>query len=645
MRRQFVIGDYTYTRLDIGEGARASVSSWAKNASKTTSWSVPTGYDYVTDATNIYGIRILLFNLERTFTEEYKFIYGESKTYDSSENFRVAYGGASSVTVTAKKALSNVIFDRSVTFYDKSRVNVQANSTSQTSYANIPSTVTDDDGVTANVTDCNYTFTGCSNLVTAPTIPNTAETMMYCFNGCTSMVSAPEIPSGVTNMNHCFYRCVALEGNVVVNNAMSGYSDGSYVYSGMFGDTVKDIFIVNNGSGEANWKGIVSEYANVHYEADDNPIPVVSNLTATRVSSSSSTTFEATGLYAYIQATVMVYEVIPVWWTNELKGTILKDNGTTETVTWQPPITGYPANIHCWIYLGDTSTHTISLQISDSVKDNGVEVKSQSSAEISKTISKSYALVDYYHDDVTDTEGMSIGKYAENADLLDVDMPTRFRQGLSADTDITVGGDIVADGHALFNLDEPVVGEISPIQIKQSDIDSEGADPSENTYRGNLFIYDDSGKRIGYIESVHFTDGNIGNQLGASREVNGSMVYNNIRAEVAPDGTLSYGITSPTAFRKTIGLNLTTETKQSLNNTIAAGGTKTITFDLTSSGKTPIAIRGWNVNNSSSGGQGVSLQNVYSCMISGDTGTLEVRNTWTSQAKVDFYLYVLYMGS
>ena len=349
------------------------------------------------------------------------------------------------------------------TLGDGAQVNVVDKT--KTQYDSILSSVTID-GSQYPVTSLDRTFSGCTALTQAPTIPNSVTNMYGAFYNCSALTQAPTIPNGVYNLNNCFYgctaltqaptipssvryvgscfrRCTALAGNIEVYNIPDLQQSAN-----IFGNTNNPIFIIDKGSGETEWQDIASQYNNVHYEADDNPVPVVSNFTATRVSAVGATTFEANGLYAYIQARLMVYDnLIPVGWTNELKAIVLKDNGTTEAVTWQPAITDYPADVHCWAYLGDVATHTITLQITDSIKENNVEVKSNNSAELSVTVSKSYALVDYYHDTTSNTEGMAIGKYAEYPDLLDVDMPTIFRQAVSVVGDVTVGGDVTATGN------------------------------------------------------------------------------------------------------------------------------------------------------------------------------------------------------
>lgn len=432
MRYSFYIGDYKYSRKPKTLSMKSTYQSWSAGATRPYTWSKPTGYDYVTDNANeIYvHIETTQSGNNKTISRSFSFNGGVQKTVTVPSFAEISYNGADGLTITMEKACTGTTVERRITLYNASQVRAVVRDNLKSAYADMPSSVTDE-GVVSAVTDCDKTFSGCTNLVAAPQISSSATSLTKCFSGCTSLVTAPpSFPSNAEDTTEMFSLCPNLEGNITFDGCSQLQTADR-----MFEGTEKDIFILNNGSSAdaVKLKNIAQSYVNVHYEIDDNPAPVVSNFTLTRVSGVGETDFVPSGLYVYIQARFMVYDtLIPDGWTNELKGTILKDNGTTETVTWQPPITGYPADIYCWIYLGDTSTHTISLQISDSIKDEGVEVKSQSSAEMSKILSKSYALVDYYHDDVTDTEGMSIGKYAEQADLFDVDMPTLFRQSVTS---------------------------------------------------------------------------------------------------------------------------------------------------------------------------------------------------------------------
>jgi len=303
-----------------------------------------------------------------------------------------------------------------------------------------------------SVTFMRECFYGCTRLAYAPVLPNELGSMYRCFTNCNSLVEAPEIPSSVTQMGECFSGCINLEGNIVVNNTPVGsyYSP----LTDVFKKTQKDIFIVNKGNGESTWRNIASQYINVHYEADDNPTPSVTAFTVTRVSGSGQTEYSARGEWAHIQATVNVSTAaIPVGWTNSLKSVTLKKDGTVITPTWTPSSpTSFPAVMETWVNTGDLGTHSFSIQIADSVKNNGTEVRSTSSAELTISLLKVYTLVDYYHDQTTGTEGIAFGKYAEAADLFEVDMETKFDQGLTAIDDIITTKNLKGE-NALLELD------------------------------------------------------------------------------------------------------------------------------------------------------------------------------------------------
>ena len=54
------------------------------------------------------------------------------------------------------------------------------------------------------------TFSGCTSLITAPTIPNGVTSLYMTFNGCTSLTTAPKIPSSVTGLGWTFFGCTSL---------------------------------------------------------------------------------------------------------------------------------------------------------------------------------------------------------------------------------------------------------------------------------------------------------------------------------------------------------------------------------------------------------------------------------------------------
>ena len=81
-------------------------------------------------------------------------------------------------------------------------------STTKTSYGDLSSTVTYNN-ITYSITDISYCYSGCTNLVVAPSLPNSITNMTYAFNGCTSLTSV-SLPSSVEDLSYCFYKCSSL---------------------------------------------------------------------------------------------------------------------------------------------------------------------------------------------------------------------------------------------------------------------------------------------------------------------------------------------------------------------------------------------------------------------------------------------------
>jgi hypothetical protein len=79
------------------------------------------------------------------------------------------------------------------------------------------------------VTDLNSTFSGCSSLTTAPTIPDGVIALNSTFYGCSSLTTAPTIPDGVIALNSTFYGCSSLttaptipDGVIALNSTFYG---------------------------------------------------------------------------------------------------------------------------------------------------------------------------------------------------------------------------------------------------------------------------------------------------------------------------------------------------------------------------------------------------------------------------------------
>lgn len=302
-----------------------------------------------------------------------------------------------------------------------------------------------------SVTNISGCFSGCSALATTPNIPNSVTDMRYTFDGCSALTTLPTIPSGVTTLLRCFRNCVNLTGNIVINTTLVGTGTENATKD-IFTGTQKPIYIINGGNADiTTWETIAGIFQNVHYEANDNPIPTINSFSVKRVASSGSTTPSATGTWAYVEALINIYDTnLPVGWSVALKSRTLDVDSSTVSPTWLPsPISSYPATTYCWVDINDFAKHNFALSIADTITSGGVEKKSNTSTIVTAIIAKAYALVDYYHDDNTGTEGMAIGKLAEDADLLEVAMPTLFREAVT-----------VADANnvlrALFDFMHPV---------------------------------------------------------------------------------------------------------------------------------------------------------------------------------------------
>ena len=289
-------------------------------------------------------------------------------------------------------------------------------------------------------------YNGCTGVTSSDPLPNVAS-VNSTFEGCSSLTTAPAIPASVVNVTYCFYRCSSLRGNLVVYNQQITRNEKIFTY------TQNDIYIVNGAGASAvktAWEGIANGYSNVHYEADDNPIPSLT-FSVTRVGGMASETPVENGEYGFINATAIVYETyLPDGWScaYDAGEEDITEDGTTASPYWTRTNDGNTWTLKCWFSFGDTTKHTFTLQVADEITDANDTVKaSHLSAIVTQILPKAYKLVDYYHDPNTDTEGMSVGKFATDADLFDVDMPALFRDDASF-----VGAETLID-NPYFSLD------------------------------------------------------------------------------------------------------------------------------------------------------------------------------------------------
>ena len=61
-----------------------------------------------------------------------------------------------------------------------------------------------------NITELRETFLECTSLTTAPALPAGIKSLPYTFSYCSSLKQAPKLPYGVTSLSHTFNKCTSL---------------------------------------------------------------------------------------------------------------------------------------------------------------------------------------------------------------------------------------------------------------------------------------------------------------------------------------------------------------------------------------------------------------------------------------------------
>ena len=79
--------------------------------------------------------------------------------------------------------------------------------------------------------------------------------------------------------------------------------------------------------------------------------------------------------------------------------------------------------------------------------------------------------------------------------------------------------------------------------------------PAETQYYAGFEIQDATGVRTTHLDTHARVDGGISTVLGAEKIIDGAPVRNQLYINVLSDGTTSYGVDDPSAFRWAIGLN------------------------------------------------------------------------------------------
>ena len=309
---------------------------------------------------------------------------------------------------------------------------------------------------TSNVANMSETFYNCQALtsldVSGFDTSNVAN-MSYMFYGCSALMALDVSgfdTSKVTNMRSMFYNCQVLTSLDVSGFDTSIVTDMQYMFyscsllsilyfplyvtaattTGLFRSDTNQHYLLKKGSTtsevETFWRNIASQYSNVHYEFDDNPLPSLSDFSVTRVASSGSRDYSEMGSYAYFKVKANAStNVIPPGYTNSIKSFNLSEDGTA--IYPQPVWTASQDYMEAWFDVNNTTlNHTFSLTVSDSIKVNGVEKGSRTSEPLSIILQKAYALFDIFHDDDENVEGLAIGAFATVPGTLEVGLPSIF---------------------------------------------------------------------------------------------------------------------------------------------------------------------------------------------------------------------------
>lgn len=512
----FTIGDYTYyltsrtDYFDVPAGQTVGYELGDElNTEQTITTNVTQAGKITISTTVTYHATIgtaITINTTDNVVLKYYPTYGNYKNYLLATNNN---------TSGEKRVSATVAFNycNASTVTDKTKV----------SYSSIPATVTNG-GKTYNVKRATNTFNACRSLETAPALSNGLLAVYQTFMSCSAMTTPPTIPQTVTDMCGAFLGCSALEtaptlnaGVTDVTNYLNGCTSVKGIvdvggcnptsYRNVFKNTTNELYVINGSAGASTWRTIASQYGNVHYEADDNPVPDITVATPLRVASSGSKASSNTGTYAYIRANAIIYNsYLPEGWHNSLGVETLTDDGTAISPTWtinnawtltadteinsnkyyytlvittvanpdvsqigdyyelsngvytktndtaidvgktyytivatqvsSPDIqdigTYYEVylnryTLECWVNLGDFAKHTFTLSVADNITDaTDTTTETHTSTTLTFVLSKAYKVIDFYHDPNTETEGVAIGKYAESADLFEVEMDTEL---------------------------------------------------------------------------------------------------------------------------------------------------------------------------------------------------------------------------
>ena len=243
--------------------------------------------------------------------------------------------------------------------------------------------------------------------------------------------------------------------------------------------------------------------------------------------------------------------------------TVQINGTTTSNVAWYSAYnssTGVSSAISDWstVSSGDTIyglingsfSQTDSYQITVQIEDS---LGGESSA-ISQTLSTAFYTIDFQAGGKEIAFGApandTLTTHQEEVGLFKCGMESQFNESVTFNDIANFDKPINITG--LDTEDSVIINELSSV------IDLTESAPSETIYDVPIRLFDSNGTRMGSMQMWRSSGDILGYGIQTSRYVNGAWVHNDISVRIASDGTRSYGVSSPAAFRSAIGLTTTT---------------------------------------------------------------------------------------
>ena len=215
-----------------------------------------------------------------------------------------------------------------------------------------------------------------------------------------------------------------------------------------------------------------------------------------------------------------------------------KYNGNTLTNSMQL----VPSTRNVYIYYGTTATMYPDVSGYDVETSGGSSVPgANGNNSLDLFMSNDYIQASNANfDNIYSSQGLTAGGAVLLDSLLIYDNMTR-------NAIITKTGNVTVSGY---------VEQGGVHYLESSNIDRDGSNPDSETYGNSYLLLDDSGgERIGEVRISEASDGTMRLRLNVFNESNSTEQHNTLQMAVAKDGTCSYSVTDPAAFRNALGLN------------------------------------------------------------------------------------------